>query len=87
MVYLVDDLLTKYVGEEHANPLFSVLKEHYDVSVDRQSSKYGGINLDWGYNHRKVHFSIPGYCKEALARFWRETRKKRHKQHTHTTYL
>ena len=46
---IVDDFGVKYVGEEHANHLISVLSEHYVVKKDWKGEKYCGITLDWDY--------------------------------------
>jgi hypothetical protein len=70
---IVDDFGVKYVGEEHANHLLSVLKEHYVVDEHwEDSQKYCGITMDWDYVRREVHLSMPGYCIEALQRFRHE---------------
>ena len=55
----------------------SVLKEHYTVTEDLEGSKYIGITLDWDYEGRKVHLSLPGYNAKALKRFHHEPPTKR----------
>ena len=57
---IVNDFGVKYVGEEHAQHLIDVLKEHYKVAEDWKGEKYGGIILDWYYVKRKVHMLMPG---------------------------
>ena len=81
---IVDDFGVKYVGKEHAEHLVNVLKEHYKVSEDWKGEKFSGIAMDWDYIARKVHLSMPGYCKEALVRFGHKLRKDTHQPHKHT---
>ena len=66
---VVDDFGVKYVGEEHAQHLKSVLEEHYKVTTDWTGTRYIGITLDWDYDKRQVHLSMPGYVKKALKQF------------------
>ena len=58
---VVDDFGVKYVGEEHAQHLKSVLEEHYKVTTDWTGSRYIGLTLDWDYVRGQVHLSMPGY--------------------------
>ena len=80
---IVDDFGVKYVGEEHAQHLINVLKEHYELTEDWEGKKYSGITLDWDYVRRQVHLSMPGYCKEALVRFNHILRKLNNQPHKH----
>jgi hypothetical protein len=66
---VVDDFGVKYVGKEHALHLQQVLEEHYKVSTDWTGNRYIGITLDWDYDRRKVHLSMPGYKDKALRQF------------------
>ena len=66
---VVDDFGVKYVGEEHAKHLENVLKEHYKVTCDWTGGRYIGIHLDWDYNNRRAHLSMPGYVDKALKQF------------------
>ena len=53
---IVDDFGVTYVGEEHANHLQVVLKEHYVVDEHwGYSQKYYGIMMDWYYVRQEVH--------------------------------
>ena len=81
---VVDDFGVKYVGEEHANHLLSVLRKYYVVDKNAEGSKYCGITLDWDYVNRKVHLSMPGYCPEALQRFRHDCARKTHQPHEHS---
>jgi hypothetical protein len=65
----VDDFGVKYVGEEHAQHLKNTLEEHYKLTCDWTGTRYIGITLDWDYNKRQVHLSMPNYVKKALKQF------------------
>jgi len=80
---IVDDFGVKYVGKEHANHLIRVLEEFYEVEKDWKGKRYCGITLDWDYDRRKVHLSMPGYCSEALIKFRHERRKVMDQPHEH----
>ena len=43
---VVDDFDVKYVGDDHAQHLVSVLKGHYNITDDWHRSKYIGLALD-----------------------------------------
>ena len=73
---VVDDFGVKYVGEENLSHLVNILKEHYEISMDREGSRYLGITMDWDYDKREVHLSMPGYVRKALTRFKHPTPSK-----------
>jgi hypothetical protein len=60
------------VGEEHAQHLVSCLKEDYDISEDWKGEKYIGLTLEWDYEKREVHLSMPGYISKARKEFGHE---------------
>ncbi len=66
---VVDDFGVKYVGEEHTQHLKNTLKQHYKLTCDWTGTQYIGITLDWDYNKRQVHLSMPNYAKKALKLF------------------
>jgi len=66
---VVDDFGVKYVGEEHALHLVNALKEHYDNTDDWKGNKYIVLTLDWDYERREVHLSMPGYVAKARKEF------------------
>ena len=72
---IVDDFGVKYIGKEHAEHLLSTIKEHYECKADWDGGRYIGLTLDWDYENKEVHLSMPGYVAEALHRF----------QHPHPT--
>ena len=72
---VVDDFGVQYVEEEHAQHLVSMLKQHYDVSADWKGKKYIGLTLDWDYECREVHLSMPGYIAKARREFGHEMPK------------
>ena len=73
---VVDDFGVKYVGKEHALHLQHTLEHHYKVTKDWSGARYIGITLDWDYDNRKVHLSMPGYVKKALKQFQHVKRPK-----------
>ena len=63
---VVDYFGVKYVGKEHAKHLVDTLEENYEISEDWEGKKYCGLTLEWDYEARKVHVSMPGYVQDAL---------------------
>ena len=66
----------KYVGKEHALHLKSTLEDNYGVTTEWDGKRYIGITLDWDYERRQVHLSMPGYIAKALKVFQHEARTK-----------
>ena len=66
---VVDDFGIKYERKRDARHLLNVLKRHYDVTQDNKGERYIGITLDWDYENRQVHLSMPDYVKKALIQF------------------
>jgi len=62
----VDNFGVKYVGEEHIQHLKNMLEQHYKLTCDWTGTRYIGITLDWDYNKRQVHLSMPNYVKKSL---------------------
>jgi len=73
---VVDDFGVQYVGEEHAHHLVSMLLKHYNISTDWKGEKYIGLTLDWDYERREVHLSMPGYVAKARKEFGHEIPKR-----------
>ena len=63
---VVDDFGVKYLGEEYAIHLQNTIKRNYEITNDWTGKRYIGITLDWDYERRRVHLSIPGY----VAKHW-----------------
>ena len=59
----------KYVREEHAQHLLSAIEDHYVCKADWKGERFIGITIDWDYENREVHLSMPGYVAEALECF------------------
>ena len=57
------------MGKEHAIHLQQTLEQHYKVTNDWSGSRYIGITLDWDYERKQVHLSMPGYVAKALKQF------------------
>jgi hypothetical protein len=70
---VVDDFGVKYIGDEHAQHLIDSVQENYklthDLNKEEQGNLYCGVTMDWDYEKREVHLSMPGYVKRALQRF------------------
>ena len=82
---VVDDFGVKYVGKQHADHLLAVIQGSYNVTTDWEGKRYLGLTLDWDYQQRQVHISMPEYVPEALKRFKRECpRRKQTSPHAHT---
>jgi len=63
---VVDDFEIKYVGNQHAQHLFTSLRENYKITEDWTGELYLGIKLNWDYKNRTVNLSMPNYVSEAL---------------------
>ena len=66
---VVDDFGIKFEGDEHANHLKKTLERWYDITVDWKGQKYVGISLEWDYDERTLHTSVPGYVQKSLKKF------------------
>ena len=55
----------------------SSLNDNYTITHYLKGSKYVRITLDWNYDGRKLHLSIPGYIAEAVIRFGHKIPTKR----------
>jgi hypothetical protein len=58
-----------YVGKQHAQHLFTSLRENYKITEDWTGELYLGIKLKWDYKNRTVDLSMPNYVSEALHKF------------------
>jgi hypothetical protein len=84
LTLVVDDFGIKYVGEENLQHLISVLRDNYEISIDKAGSRYVGVHFDWDHEKREVHLSMPGYVKKALKRFQHDVPSKLQNQpHPH----
>jgi hypothetical protein len=66
---VVDDFGVKYVGKEHAQHLFQMIKKYYECSIETEGERYCGLTIKWDYPGKKVHISMPKYVKNALKHF------------------
>jgi hypothetical protein len=66
---VVDDFGIKYVGKQHAQHLFTSLRENYKITEDWTGELYLGITLNWDYKKRTVDLSMPNYVSETLHKF------------------
>ena len=58
----------KYVGKEHADHCMVVLSKSYKIPSNLERKQYLGLDLDWYYEKREVHFSMLTYIDDALKR-------------------
>ncbi len=88
----VDDFGVKYINEDDVNHLKAALtatnpetgKPMFEISVDMDGSRFCGLFMDWDYENREVHISIPGYVETALKRFKHPTPDKpQHQPYPH----
>ena len=49
LTLVVNNFGIKYVGQEHAMHLISILKEHYELSEDWKGTKFSRLTLKWDY--------------------------------------
>jgi len=82
---MVDDFAVKYTREQDVNHhLISALKEDYEIMIDKTVTKYIGLTIEWDYENRRVHTSMPGYLSKAFMRFKHEMpHKKQNSPHPH----
>eukprot|EP00804_Cyclotella_cryptica_P022993 CCRYP_015003-RA/>CCRYP_015003-RA protein AED:0.12 eAED:0.12 QI:0/0/0/1/1/1/2/0/454 len=66
---IANELLKKRLNQHgyHQSKLVPGLWSH--KCTDWTGNRYIGIRLDWDYNNRKVHLSMPGYKAKALKQF------------------
>ena len=66
---VVNNFGVKYTRKEDAEDLLGILRSKYEESEDWEGKRYIGLTLDWDYEKRKVHLSMPGYIGDALIEF------------------
>ena len=66
---VVDDFGVKYIAKADVLHLTNVLKQNYKITEDWNGKKYIGLTLDWDYENKQVHLSMPGYMQNTLERF------------------
>jgi hypothetical protein len=69
LLLVVDDFGVKYIGREHAEHLMACIKKHHEISSNWKGSADCGLTLEWDYNNRTVHLSMPGYIKAELHKY------------------
>jgi hypothetical protein len=82
---VVDDFAVQYIGRENTQHLLAALKQNYEaVTVDWEGKIFCGITLKWDYANHMVDLSMPGYVKEALAKFQHAAPgREEHQPHRH----
>ena len=54
------------------------LEEDYILTTEWEGRKCIGITLDWDYNRKQVHLSMPNYMAKTLRQFKHEARGKQY---------
>ena len=81
----MDDFGVKYINKTDVEHLLSVLKKNDEVDTDRDGTRYLGLTLDWDYDNRIVHLSMPEYIEKEMVRFGHKQPSKPQMQpHPHT---
>jgi hypothetical protein len=88
----VDDFGVKYFNNKDVEHLKSALtavnpetgNPMFEITVDMEGSRFCGLFMDWDYEKREVHCSIPGYVEAVLKRFKHEhPSKPQHQPYPH----
>jgi hypothetical protein len=77
---VVDDFAVKYIGKQHAEHLWNVLLQTYELRTDWTATVYSGMTLKWDYNERTCDISMHGYVSNVLSKFQHDSPKQ--PQHT-----
>ena len=67
-ILVVDDFGVKYMGEQHAQHLVSIIEQYYDFTTDWNGKKYVGLTLDWDYDNQREQCLPGGIRDEGRAR-------------------
>ena len=67
-VLVVDDFGIKWTNEKQLNKLASVLRTHYEITIDWTGKKFLGMTLEWDYDKGWMDVSVPGYLKNVFIR-------------------
>ena len=78
---VVDDFGVKYTQQEDVDHLKTILERNSTVTADWTGQQYIRTTLDWDYEQRRVHLSMPNYVKKALKLFQNKVRKEQHAPH------
>ncbi len=73
---VVDNFAIKIMSELNADHLIKALRKYYQITVDKEATKYIGLTIEWDYANGKVHTHMPGYLPKAMTRFKHETPNK-----------
>jgi hypothetical protein len=70
---VVDNFAIKIMSEKGADHIINALKKYYTITVDKDAEKYIELTIEWDYENRKVHVSMPEYLAKVMIRFKHET--------------
>jgi hypothetical protein len=54
------------MSENNADHLIKSLKKCYQITVDKEATKYIELTIEWDYANGKVHTHMPGYLLKAM---------------------
>ncbi len=74
---VVDNFAIKYTNKRDVEHLVNILKQDYDITIDREAKKYIGLTMEWDLPNQQVHTHMPGYLDKTLIHFKHEAPKKR----------
>ena len=63
---VVDDFLIHRTTDTTLQHLINTLQQHHTITIDRQATKFCGIQLDRDYTKGHVTLLMPGYVEKAL---------------------
>ena len=66
---IVDDFLVKTNSNENMEHLLHVLRLEYEITVDKEASKFIGMTIERDKENKTITISAPGYIPKVLARF------------------
>ncbi len=52
--------------------MVKALKEHYNITINKEATKYVGFKLEWDYENGQVHVHMPGNLDKAFTQFKHE---------------
>ena len=65
----VDDFGVKFNNEDNLQHLIDTLRQHFEISIDKDGRNYCGLTFTWHYKQGYVDVSMPKYMMKALAKF------------------
>jgi hypothetical protein len=67
--FVFDDFAVKYVNRADADHLINMIRKYSPMTVDKNTTRYIGLTIQWEHTKRKAHIHMPGYLDQAFVRF------------------